>query len=75
MLEYKRRCSGRTTPSMLSIYLRSSIFEKILGSVSPGVDLRNDLDGLFLDLRFQGLGLSEGVIKRAFDVLEVDLGG
>lgn len=60
---------------MLPICLRSCIVQEILSCVSPSIDLGNDLDGLFLDLGFQGLGLSEGVVQRAFDVFKVDLGG
>lgn len=60
---------------MLSICLRSSIFQKILGNVSPGVDLGNNLNGPFLNLGFQGFGLSKGAVKSAFDVFKVDLGG
>jgi len=60
---------------MLPVCLGSPIFEEVLGRVGSGVDLGDYLDGLFLDLSFQRLGLSEGIDERGFDGFEVDLGG
>ena len=43
--------------SVVIVSLNRAIFEQVLGGVGATVDLRNVLDCLILDFRFNGFGL------------------